>query len=345
MKQVAAKAGVSTATVARYIHKNGYISHDAEQRVRSAIQSTGYQINTIAQSLRRQRTCTIAHILESAMPNPFFIHVALGAKTEAHDKDYQIIEYNVQHDPAIEKKAVEMFISRRVDAILFTTPLDPDNVSLAQSSGIPIVQIEKPCIDNTDSILIDNYVGAQSAMRHLIELGHRRIAYIGVDPTTEQAHYSDRERFGAYADTLQANHIPLDSDLIAYGEIYSSTDIVSVGIGAESTDRFLDRPEIPTAIFAAGDNLAAGVMQSIHKHGLRVPEDISVIGFDDTYSPYLAPPLTTVKMPMQMMGREGVRLALEHIHHESESRSPQIVTLKTELVIRQSTAEPKRSHI
>ena len=343
MKQVAAKAGVSTATVARFIHKNGYISYDAEQRVKSAIQSTGYQINTIAQSLRRQRSYTIAHVLESAMPNPFFIHVSLGAKMEAHDSDYQVIEYNVQHDPAIEKKAVEMFISRRVDAILFTTPLDADNVLLAQSSGIPIVQVEKPCIDNTDTILIDNYVGAQSAMQYLIQLGHQRIAYIGVDPTLEQAHYSDRERFSAYADTLDANDIALEQDFIAYGEIYSTTDIVSVGTGAESTYRLLDQSEPPTAIFAAGDNIAAGVMQAIYERGFRVPDDISVIGFDDTYSPYLAPPLTTVKMPMQAMGREGVRLALENIHHGSESRSSQTVTLKTELVIRQSTAEPKRS--
>lgn len=345
MKEVAAKAGVSTATVARYIHQNGYISVDAEKRVKAAIAETGYQLNIIAQSLRQQRTHTIAHILESATPNPFFMHVSVGAKAMADENDYHILEYNVQHNPVLERKAVEMFISRRVDAIMFTTPIDENNVALAKSSNIPVVQIEKPFTNNTDAILVDNYTGARAAIQHLIDLGHQRIAYIGIEPnpTDNKTQYSDLERFAGYRETLADSGYFIDDKFMAFGDGYSFTEMLSVGSGFELADRLLSLESPPTAIFAAGDNFAAGVMQAIYKHGLRVPYDISVIGFDDTYSAYLAPPLTTVKMPMQAMGREGVRLAIEQIEHQHNghgTRSPQTCKLKTELIIRESTAPP-----
>ncbi|MBZ0287627.1 MAG: substrate-binding domain-containing protein, partial [Anaerolineae bacterium] len=304
--------------------------------------ATGYQLNVIAQSLRQQHTNTIAHILESAAPNPFFIHVSLGAKAMAHEHLYHMLEYNVQHDPLIEQKAVETFISRRVDAILFTTPLNADNVLLAQTSGIPVVQVEKPCIAGTDAVLVDNYSGVRAAIDHLLALGHRRIAFSGVDPANrrDMAGYSDRERFGGYADALADYGLDLVPEWVAFGESYSSEDTISVGCGWDSAHRLLTLDNPPTDIFAAGDNIAAGVMQAIHAHGLRVPDDISVIGFDDTYSPYLAPPLTTVRMPMHDMGREAIRMVLQRIS-QGDALPPQTRTLKTELLVRQSTAAPK----
>jgi len=342
MKQVAEHAGVSTATVARFIHKRGYISAEAEQKVMEAIQATGYQLNAIAQSLRQQHTNTIAHILESAVPNPFFIHVSLGAKAMAHEHHYHMLEYNVQHDPVIEQKAVEAFISRRVDAILFTTPINADNVHLAQTSGIPVVQVEKPCLAGTDAVLVDNYSGVRAAMDHLLALGHRRIAFSGVDPASplKKKDYSIRERYGGYVDALVENGIDRCPEWVTFGESYSSEDTVSVGCGWDSANHLLALDTPPTAIFAAGDNIAAGVMQAIHAHGLRVPDDISVIGFDDTYSPYLAPPLTTVRMPMQELGREAIRMVLQRIS-QVDALPPQTVTLKTQLVVRQSTAPPR----
>lgn len=340
MKQVAESAGVSTATVARVIHKNGYVSDEARDKVLEAIRATGYQLNTIAQSLRQQKTYTIAHILESTAPNPFYVHVSLGARAMAQHHNYHVLDYNVQHDPISEKKAVETFISRRVDAILFTTALNPENVQLAIEAGIPVVQVEKPRIERVDTVIVDNYTGAQKAVQHLIDLGHRHIAYIGFDPSKEPslAGYTDRERFAAYSDTLLANGIPVEEKLIGFGEIYSAVDTVSVGNGREIAHHLLTLAEPPTAIFLSSDNAAAGAMQAIYELGLKVPDDVSVIGFDDTYASYLSPPLTAVKMPMIELGETAVKIALERINMDSSiKKEPIIVKLKTDLIVREST--------
>jgi len=345
MKQVAEYAGVSTATVARVLHNNGYVSDEAREKVEMVIRNTGYQLNTVAQSLRQQRTYTIAHILESTTPNPFFVHVSLGARQMAKHHNYHVLDYNVQHDSQFERQAVETFISRRVDAILFTTALDPQNVQLAIDSGIPVIQVEKPRVKHVDTIFVDNYCGVTQAIEHLIALGHQRIAFIGVEPGTipGMAGYTDQERYSAYVDTLQTHKIELNNDYVAFGDIYLESDIASVGSGKELAHRLLGLPNPPSAIFVASDNAASGVMQAIYEHRLRVPDDISVIGFDDTYAPYLSPPLTTVKMPMIALGESAVEVAIQRIESsdESQNNKPISITLSTELIVRQSTGSVK----
>ena len=341
IKDVAEYAGVSTATVARVIHANGYVAEETARRVQEAIQATNYRVNSIAQSLRRQRTYTIGQVLHSTFPNTFYLHVALGAEQFALEHDYNVLTFNALGRAEQERKGIEMFIHRRVDGILFTTPIDPRNVQLALDAGIPVVQIERPVRADTNRVMVDNYCGAVEAMEHLIALGHRDIAYFGQHPKTDRsalAGYVETERLNAYLDTMSAHHLPVYPEYIKMGQHYRLEDRDSQGDGYRATRELLMLPHRPTAIFASSDIPAVGTLQAIYEHRLFVPDDISVIGFDDTYSPFVAPPLTTVRMPMGELGRAAVQLILEQLEDTSDRPDQlRVIKLKTQLIVRDST--------
>ena len=160
MIDVARKAGVSTATVGRVLHNRGYVSEETRQRVEKAIQDTDFQINLVAQSLRRQRTRTIGHILSNLLPNPFFAGVEVGVQEVAVQRGYNVMLWNAMGSEGRERDGVEAFIQRQVEAIVFTTPRTPANVELALKSGLEVVQVERPVGADSHMVLVDNYVGA-----------------------------------------------------------------------------------------------------------------------------------------------------------------------------------------
>ncbi len=341
LKDVARMAGVSTATVARVLHSNGYIADETRMRVEAVIQKTGYRINTVARNLRIRRTATIGHILNCIVPNPFFAGVALGVEQEASKNGWSVLMVNVQADAQRERLGVETFIHQRMDAIVFTTPVSEANVQLALDAGIPVVQVERPTSIATHAIIVDNYAGSTEAVEHLIAHGHRRIVFMGGDPAVRSAdklfgRYVEEERLAGYQDTLQKHHISLDKRLIILGQYYSMNEPFETYTPLK---HLLQSDERPTAIFATSDMLAACVLQELYACALRVPDDVSVIGYDDTYARYFSPPLTTVQQPMIDLGKVAVRLALQHIQ-EKETLHPetwQQVKLPTHLVIRSST--------
>ena len=339
LKDVARVAGVSTATVARVLHNKGYIATDTKELVSAAIQKTGYRMNVVARNLRTQRTASIGHILQCIIPNPFFAGVALGAEQEAQKNGWNSLMINVQGDAQRERSGVETFIQQRVDAILFTTPVSEANVRLALEAGIPVVQIERPTSVVTHTVLVDNYTGAIEAVEHLIERGHRRIAFMGESPASQFFdRYVERERLAGYRDTLQKHAIPVDESLIILSPYYSLNDTFP-GEHYVSMKHILQREDRPTAVFVSSDMLATYVLQEIYACQLRVPEDISVIGFDDTYAPYLSPPLTTVQQPMLEIGKAAVGLILKQ-SQEEETSGPGVfhqVRLSTRLIVRSST--------
>lgn len=338
LKDVAHEAGVSTATVARVLHGRGFVSKESRKRVEAAIDKTGYRLNVLAQSLRQQRTKTIGHLLTSISPNPFFAGVELGVENEAIQNGYSVLIWNIFEDPQRETLGVETFIQRQVDAIIFTTPIEPKNVEMALSAQIPVIQVERPTEVPSHKVLVDNYTGAASATEHLIQLGHQRIGFIGGDPRHYRTDLSvDRQRLSGYRDTLRKNHITPSKNWYASGKYYSIED------GYQVMERFLKDGEV-TAVIAACDILAAGALQAIYRHNLRVPEDISVVGFDDTYAPYLTPPLTTVRQPMFEIGQMAARIAIEDLNSASKQPSGdyRIERLSTELSVRYSTCAPKQ---
>jgi LacI family transcriptional regulator len=340
LKDVARVAGVSTATVARVLHNNGYIAPDTRELVTAAIQKTGYRMNMIARNLRTQRTGVVGHILHSIVPNPFFANVALGAEQEARKNGWNSVIINVQGDAKLERAGVEAFIQQRVDAILFTTPVSETNVRLALEANVPVVQIERPTSIVTHTVLIDNYTGAVEAVEYLIERGHRRIAFMGGDPANQFfGRYVERERLAGYRETLKKHGLPLDEELIILSPYYSLNDAFP-GEHYVSMKHILQSANRPSAVFVSSDMLAAYVLQEIYACKLSIPEDISVIGFDDTYAPYLSPPLTTVQQPMLEIGKAAVNLILQQSQEDEKSNTSGIfhqMRLATRLVVRSST--------
>ncbi len=342
LKDVAEAAGVSTATVARVIHERGYVAPETRAHVQSAIRATGYRLNVVAQGLRTRRTLVLGHLLLALSPNPFFATIALGVEEEAARRGCGVIIANTQEDPELERLAVETLIRRRVDAIVFTTVRDEQTMHAAIAASIPVVQVERSRLATVSSVTIDNYEGAFEAASHLIELGHRRIAFIGEDPDKRGAHVEpglrliERERLDGYRDALVQHGLPFDLKLVDLGGRYYDLDHTRMVAG-----RWLDQTIRPTAIFAACDLMAAGVLQEAYARGLHVPRDLSIVGFDDTLAAQLTPPLTTVVQPMIETGRLAAAIAIEaaeaHGHATSE---PRVERLTTHLVVRESTAPP-----
>ena len=344
LKAVAQRAGVSTATVARVLHGKGSVAPETRRAVEAAIAESGYRLNVVAQGLRTRRTLVLGHILRTMSLNPFFAGVAVGAGQEAARHGCGMLVYDTLDDAEQERIGVEMLIGRRVDAILFTTPIDQKNVALAVEAGIEVVQVERAGRTKTHVVTVDNHVGACAATEHLIALGHHRIAFLGVDASAPKGvaepedvalmRAVERERLSGYLDALCRHALPIPSDVISLGTDYYSTER-----GQASARQWLSLPraERPTAIFATCDILAAGVLQALYELGLNVPRDISVVGFDETYAPYLAPPLTTVEQPVIELGQAAARLAIRALQAPENGRQWLTERLATRLVVRAST--------
>lgn len=337
--EVAQRAGVSTATVARVLKAKGYVSDVARSRVEAAIKETGYRPNAVARGLRQQRSFTVGHMLTAITANPFFVNVAHWAEEEALAEGYKTFLFNHNGSAERERLGVERFIERRVDAVLFTNAVDARNVQLLTEAAIPVVQLERAATIDAPSIRVDNVTGALEAIAHLAALGHRRIAFIGGDP--DRINRGDRnfasvedERLAGYREGLRRARQPVDESLIRLGIYYNIADGGSGIEGYRHMKALLALPDRPTAIFATCDILAAGALQAIYEEGLRVPHDLSIIGFDDTLAVNLAPQLTTVAQPMEELGRLGFRTAREAIEGKSVPKS---TVLSTRLIMRLST--------
>jgi LacI family transcriptional regulator len=254
--------------------------------------------------------------------------------------------YNMQKDPDRERMGVEALIRRQVDAIIFTTPVSQENVQLALDFGVPVVQVERPTALQTNVVLVDNYTGAAQATEHLIRLGHRQIAFLGTDQVYDPTNPHERidvDRMAGYLDTMHNHGLPVPESLLALGRYYWVEGGGLPGDGYRLMQHVLEQKPRPTAVFAACDIMAAGAFQAIYAHGLRVPDDISVVGFDDSLAPYLSPPLSTVAQPMEEIGRAAVQLALAEIESVDEDQQPQVRRLSMRWVERASTAPPNSS--
>jgi LacI family transcriptional regulator len=342
LKDVADRAGVSTATVSRVIHRNGYVSVQARKRVSAALRESGYRMNALAQGLRKQQTKTLGHILHGILPNPFYAEVAMGVEHAAAEQGFHVLIFNAAGDAEREREGVETLLARRVDGIIFTTALKDENVRVAIKAGVSVVEVEKPLCDEASSVVVDNYLGASEAMEHLLQLGHRQVGYLG-EPYTRLRGASDkradrvvRERFDAYRDALEATGAEISDSHVVLGDYWHDPGWSDLRTGADYMQRLLSQAPKLTAVFAASDLLAAGALQTLYANGIRVPEQMSIVGFDDTFAKHLAPPLTTVRQPMFDMGLKAARLAIKlTADHPSQPTSE---WCSTHLVVRASTS-------
>lgn len=341
LRDVAARAGVSTSTVARVVHGNGYVAEETRARVERAMREGGFRLNAVAAGLKRRRTTTIGAVLHETLPNPFFAEVALGIERGARERGYDVLVANASGSAAQERAGVEAFLSQQAAAIVFARPVDADNVALAQRAGAAVVEVEWPLFGGGGRVLVDDRAGAVAAMEHLFALGHERIGYLGepapARPAGARAPAAVRAgRLGGWREALAARGVADPDALAVVGEYTRDAGWPTLRTGRDYLARLLEREPAVTAVLAGSDLLAAGALQELYARRIRVPEQFSVIGFDDTYAQHLAPPLTTVRQPMFEMGLRAVELATALA--AAPRRRAREAVLRTELVVRDSTA-------
>jgi LacI family transcriptional regulator len=303
----------------------GYASPQVRQRVRAAAEALNYHPNAIAQSLRRQRSVMIGHVVPSIYPNLFYACIASGVEQRASAAGFPTVTCNTHHSAQAERNYVELLLRQRAAGIIFTTPVREDNVLFARDNGVAVCVVERPQeLGAVDVILGDNRGGVRTAVAHLLGLGHERVAFVGAPPDN----MSDNERFAGYCEALEAQGLTTYDGWIRFAGHARDA-------GYRAMCDLLALPDRPTAAFCAGDLSAIGALQALWEHRMRVPDDFSLISMDDTLAEATCPPLTALAIPMAEMGATAVDLVLRR--EESESGGPaQTVVLPMQLVVRAS---------
>jgi DNA-binding LacI/PurR family transcriptional regulator len=329
IKQVAKEAKVSVMTVSRVLNQPAKVALETRERVQSAIQELGYQPSAVARSLKTRRTFTIGVITVDLVDN-FFNQVTAGAEAEARRKGYRIMISSTERDPHYEGEILKLLAERHGEGILIvrdSIELDNDFHELFPDNSIPMVTTGYKLSNiPMSSIDIDNIDGGEKATSHLIKLGHRRIAMI----TGPVKHKSSRDRTEGYRQALLEANIPCDERLIVYSDYWLAQ------CGNQGALELFNRNVDFSAIFVQSDELAMGVYLALRQKNLRIPEDISIVSYDDIpVAEYLDPPLTTIRQPTKSIGIEAVRLLIRQI--EGEEGIAEDIHLQTELIERAST--------
>lgn len=333
LKEIARLAHVSHPTVSRALKDSPLISQSTKDRIRKIASEYGYRPNRNARSLVTQRSNLIGCVVND-IADPFIGEVIRAAEQVAAEHDYSILLTNSGGDPECEMRAVRSLIERAIDGVIVIAALAGGVASPSFSErNIPIVLINNHHPGNlVHSIGVDNFLGARSIARHLIELGHRRIGYIG----NRFGGQADKDRSRGYRAALQKENVPQRSELVIHAK--SSLD---GGFGG--MQQLLSLRMRPTAVFCFDDITALGAYRAIRCANLRVSKDISIAGFDDLYfASYLDPPLTTISQPMREMGERAMRLLLDLLDpsvNRKKAKKTQTVIPGT-LIIRESTSVP-----
>jgi DNA-binding LacI/PurR family transcriptional regulator len=328
LKDIAKRAGVSQATVSNVV--NGYrpVGEATRARVQQAVDELGYTPNLSARHLRRGRTGIIALAIPE-LNNPYFAELADAAIRAATQHGYTLLLDYTDGDRDKELLVADGFREQIIDGlILSAVHLGRDDI-LARTSRTPMVLVGEAIYNVPyDHIAIDNLAASHEAMRHLIALGRRRIAFIGAHIEANRA--PSLLRLRGYTEALEAGGLPFDSTLTVTTNGFRRVD------GAEGMRRLLALPEPPDAVFAFNDLIALGAIRALHDHGLRVPRDVAVIGFDDVEEgQFSTPTLTTVSPDKEQIGRVAVERLLARVEGRPAA-APAEIQPPFRLVIRES---------
>lgn len=337
IKDIAKLAGVSIATVSRCLNNPERVRPDTRERVQNAIDETGYSPNTLAQSFRRGKTHVIMVVLPS-VGDPFFTDVMRGIRQVASENGYSILINETQFNTMTADEIGAMVVSRQADGIALLASLSPFGTRVLSASShqaLPMVIGCETIADELSScpgIHIDNISAAREATHYLLDLGHERIAFIFGEHKT----LLTQGRENGYRSAMTEANKVIDSGWVVEGKL-------SIEGAIAATQKLLAHPNRPTAIFCANDEMAMGCLHAVKSAGLRVPNDISVIGFDDNrYARITDPPLTTISQPAQLIGERVMHRLLHEIENgRSKDADPEIVP--HELIIRDSAAAPGKS--
>jgi len=326
MKDVARLAGVSTSTVSHVINKNRFVSQSIAEKVNAAVEQLNYAPSALARSLKLNQTRTIGMLL-TASSNPFYSEVVRGVERSCYERGYSLILCNTDNDAERMNRSLETLLQKRVDGLLImcTENHRPSKDAISRYPSLPIVMMDWSPFEGPIDVIQDNaLLGGEMATNYLIRHGYTRIACITgpLDKTTAQ------ERLNGYRQAMKKAGL----EILPGYEVSSDFEF---GGGLVAMEQLLMLSEPPHAIFAGNDAMAVGVYQALYQRGLRVPDDIAVMGYDDIQlAQYMMPPLTTIHQPKDSLGELAVD-ALLHRLQEPESE-PQVLVLTPELVVRQS---------
>ncbi|MGY4106070.1 LacI family DNA-binding transcriptional regulator [Aeromonas encheleia] len=304
MAAVAEQAGVSVATVSRVLNQQEGVTAKTRAKVDQAVHALGYRVNHLATSLRTAKSWLLL-IMVPDLTNPFYIEVVRGIDRVARQHGYFVLLCDTGADPGRERSAFELLRTHRADGAIC---LDPDSIQQGLSQEINALPWVACCEFDpampVPYVGIDNQEAAAAAVRYLLSRGHSRIALIGADP----AYLYARQREAGVRQALA------EAGLTLAEEWNIRVTSFSFLAGAEAAQQLLRCPQRPTAIFAVADALAIGLMHSLQEAGLRIPDDIAIMGFDDIpLAAQLNPPLTTMAQPMDELGAEAARLLLQRL--------------------------------
>lgn len=327
ISDVAQAAGVSVATVSRVINGNANVSPETLEKVQKAIQNLNYRPNLLGRDLRRTKSERVLVLLPS-ISNPFYSEIVKGIEDVANESGYSIMLCNTDSDIKREKKYIKMLKSRLADgAILMASEMNCEELT-ELSEEVPMVQ----CCEYKEGIpvphvSIDNEKAAYKAVKHLISLGHRKIAFIGAN----NQFLSSFLRKKGYLRALAEENIEHNPAYVCYGDY-------SYKSGLRNMKKLLDMKERPTAVFCISDIMAIGAIRSAMEEKLKVPEDLAVCGFDNIYfSRMFTPSVTTVSQPMYDLGCTAMELLIKMIEKKSTEAGHRF--LEHELIIRESTVK------
>ncbi|MFD6139236.1 LacI family DNA-binding transcriptional regulator [Promicromonospora sp. NPDC060271] len=328
-------AGVSKATASKVLNRRPNISEHTRRRVEQAIEQLGYVPTTGPRDTDRLAK---VNVVFDTLVNVYSMQVLDGILTAAHSQGVEVLVDKLDPDPDGDGPLSEGWIRGlaahgRTGVIVVTSELTSRQRDLMRALDLSVVMIDplNPLDDEVVSVGATNFTGGMQATQHLLDLGHRRIAFAGGLPIS----MASRERLQGYLSAMSSAGIPADQSMV----LEQGFTFVA---GLEMTASFLAEASPPTAIFAGCDASALGVLEAARREGLRVPQDLSVVGFDDTYQAIsTAPPLTTVRQPIIDMGRVALRTLLQQAR--GERADSHHVQLSTQLVVRESTAAPRTS--
>ncbi len=324
LRDVAREAGVSIKTVSRVVNEEPLVNEATAARVADAITRLGYRPNELARSLKGQRSRTIGLVIDD-VSNPFMATCAQAIEGVAREHGHALILCDSHADLRLEGDYVGLLMQRQVDGLLIVPAHGRDAFLKAeQVAGLPVVALDRPAEGvQSDTVLVENRAGARVATEHLIWHGHERIAFVG----DVRHYYTARKRLEGYKEALKTADLKPLHSLGAH----------SIAQGEEATKGFLDASAPPTALFAANILTALGALRATEHLGLRIPEDVALIGFDDfELAPVLSPRFTLVHQPTAELGRRAAEMLFDRLDGGGSPYEPRRLILPTELVVRES---------
>ena len=338
IKDIAKRAGVSHSTVSRALRVNHLVSSETSKRIREIAQEMGYRPSAVARSLKTNRTQVLG-VIVSNISDPFFSEILNGIEASAQAGGYSLFIAASQHDPIKERQIVQTMMEQRTDGVIIcSSSFSPEHGRQLLSYGFPVVVVNHQGSESFNySIYHDDVDGSSQITRHLISLGHKRIAYLG----NSQSGRTTQDRLHGFLDVMSEADLEVPDSFIHHVE---GGDPI---LGQKSVEYFMRLTPKPTAIVCFNDMLAIGVLKGCEVAGFRVPEDLSVTGFDNiTYSAFTTPCLTTFDQPKFSIGQEAAQLLLDLLRAEDGiiKDTPNVKILKGKLLIRGTTSTPGEAY-